>query len=306
MNGLFVNSMKSNCSIYESGLMVYNALKGSEHRLEYMEVDKQFMNEAIYSGYDFYIFNWHHNTMPIAKETISRIKGIKIGILLEVGPTEYSPFMKEDLFDAYMVLDPTKERSGKYYPFPRPLESVDNLLPLISEDVPVFGTFGFLVPGKNFAEVLQQANNLGEDCILRMNFPDASFTGVSFSDVKNFASRLHMFKNSNVDLRITHDYMNKQDLIRWCSQNTLNVFPYYRDLPGLSAVTDQAIVAGRGIAITNCNTFRHMHKYINSFPRETYMELSRSSLPGVKRMQEDWSNINFVTEFKALMLDMTE
>ncbi len=301
MKGLFVNQVRNQCSIYESGLMIYNTLKIGYPDLEYMEVDKSYMNDEIYSGYDFYIFNWHHNTLPISKSTIDRIRGIRIGILLEVGPVELKPFMKEDLFDAYMVMDPTKIRSGKYFPFPRPLEIVDSLLPLLSEDVPVFGTFGFLVPGKNFGEVLQVANSLGRECILRMNLPDAKFTGVPFQMVKDFASRLYKFKSDNVDLRITHDYMSKPDLIRWCSQNSLNVFPYYRDLPGLSAVTDQAIVAGRGMAITECNTFRHLAKYISYYPKETYLQLSESTLPGIKQMQDDWSNDKFIDKFGELL-----
>jgi hypothetical protein len=79
------------------------------------------------------------------------------------------------------------------------------------------------------------------------------------------------------------------------------VFPYYRDLPGLSAVTDQAVVAGRGMAITNCNTFRHLHKYIGYYPKETYLQLTETTVPGVKQMQEDWSNDNFVLKFKELL-----
>lgn len=301
MKGLFVNQVKNNCSIYESGFMVYNALKSDAYILDYLEIPVKDMNSHNYSGYDFYVFNWHHNTLPISLTTLRKIDGLKIGIVLEVGPTDIRPFMPVDMFDAYMVIDPTKEKSGKYYPFPRPLEKVDELLPLLSNDVPVFGTFGFLVPGKNFGEVLQMCNSMKTECILRMNFPQAAFTGMPFSHVTEFAKRMHKFRNGNVDLRITHDYMNKRDLIRWCSQHTLNVFPYYRSLPGLSAVTDQAIVAGRGIAITDCDTFRHMHKYISYYPKETYMQLSESTISGVKQMQEDWSNDNFVAKFKELL-----
>jgi len=305
MNGLFVNQSKSKCSIYESGVMIYNALKDS-FDIDYIEVSKDNMNSGIYFGYNYYIFNWHDNTLPIAKSTIDKVKGLRIGILLEVGSVEMRPYMREDLFDAYIVLDPTKVKDGKYYPFPRPLESVDELLPLLSDEIPVFGTFGFFVPGKKFGEVLQVVNSLGKDCILRMNLTAGDFTGYSYSlpATIDYGKQLYRFKNDNVDLRITHDYMSKTELIKWCSQNTLNIFPYYRDLPGLSAVTDQAIVAGRGIAITDCNTFRHMHKYISYFPKESYLELTESTLPGIKKMQEDWSNDKFVAAFNNLLSEM--
>jgi len=301
MKGLFINQVKSQCSIYESGYMIYNALKSKDYTLDYREVPVAQIGKQDYSGYDFIIFNWHHNTLPISSVVLNRIKGLRIGIVLEVGPYAIRPFMPEDLFDAYMIIDPTKEKSGKNYVFPRPLEKVDYLLPLLSEDVPVFGTFGFLAPGKDFTSVLQQANLLGTPCILRMNFPDGTFTGQSSSMSKSFAEHLQRLKGPNVDLRITYDYMHKNALIRWCSQNSLNIFPYYRDLPGLSAVTDQAIVANRGIAITNCNTFRHMHRYIEHFPNQGYLGLSKSTLPGIKQMQEDWSNKNFVAKFQELL-----
>jgi hypothetical protein len=281
--------------------MIFNAMRSDDYNLEYMEVSREHMNTRDYGDYDFFVVNWHHNTLPIASSTIAKLRGLKIGIVLEVGPLEQRPFMREDMFDAYMLIDPTKDVRGKHYPFPRPLEKAVELLPLLSDDIPVFGTFGFLVPGKNFGEVLQQANDYKKPCILRMNFPNASFTGQSPEIAREFSRRMHIFKNGNVDLRITFDYMSKPELIRWCSQHTLNVFPYYRDLPGLSAVTDQAIVAGRGIAITNCNTFRHMHKYISFYPEQSYIELSKSTLDGVKQMSIDWSNENFVTRFKELL-----
>jgi len=303
MNGLFINQEKAQCSIYEAGLAIYNSLK-SQFNIEYLEISKAHMNEDIYSGFDYYVFNWHHNTLPIASSTIEKIKGLKIGIVLEVGPIELRPFMKEDMFDAYMIIDPTKTRVGKHFPFPRPLEKEEVLLPLLSDTMLVIGTFGFITPGKNFGEVLQVANGLHRECIVRMNFPFAPFTGIPLRHLTDYADRLHLFKSDNVDLRVTHDYMSKSDLIKWCSQNTINVFPYYRDLPGLSAVTDQAIVAGRGIAITDCNTFRHMHKYISYFPQQNYTELSMSTLPGIKQMQEDWTSEKFSHTFGELLSEM--
>lgn len=302
MNGLFINQEKSNCSIYESGIMIFNALKSPIYKMDYMEISRHDMNSFNYVGYDFYVFNWHHNTLPVSKETLQKIKGLKIGIVLEVGVNEIKPFMKEDLFDAYMVIDPTKEKRNKFYPFPRPLEKVNSLLPLLS-DVPVFGIFGFLSPGKNFAEPIRVAASLGIDCIVRINIPEATHTGhIGLPDViKSYGKRLMSLRNGKVDLRITHDYMDKPDLIGWCSQNSLNVFPYYRNVPGLSAVTDQAIVAGRGIAITDCNTFRHMSPYISYYPKEDYLSLTTSTIPGIKQMQLDWSNENFASKFKEIL-----
>ena len=302
MNGLFINQEKANCSIYESGLMIYNAIQSPFYKIDYMEVSKKDMNVFNYTGYDFYIFNWHHNTLPISGDALQKVRGLKIGIVLEVGPRIIKPYMSKDLFDAYMVIDPTKEKMDKFYPFPRPLEKAENLLPLLS-DKPVFGIFGFLSPGKNFAEPIRIVAEMGIECIFRINIPEAANTGHfgSLSVLTAYGKRLLSLGNNKIDLRVTHDYMEKPDLIRWCSQNSLNIFPYHREVPGLSAVTDQAIVANRGIAITDCNTFRHMRPYINYYPEEDFLSLTESTLPGIRQMQIDWSNENFVLRFRELL-----
>ena len=73
-------------------------------------------------------------------------------------------------------------------------------------------------------------------------------------------------KNPGTEVRITEDYMTKPELITWCSQNTLNCFLYDRDLPGLAATTDQCIVSGRPLAVSDNETFRHILQYIKPYP----------------------------------------
>ena len=59
--GIFINAQKANCSIYESGVMVYQCLKLSDkYSLDYMEIDPHNLE---LNKYDFYFFNYHHSTM---------------------------------------------------------------------------------------------------------------------------------------------------------------------------------------------------------------------------------------------------
>ena len=59
--GVFLNSVKANCSIYESGLMAYRSLILSERfDLEYREINA---TSNTVGDYDFYLFNSHHATM---------------------------------------------------------------------------------------------------------------------------------------------------------------------------------------------------------------------------------------------------
>ena len=307
--GLFIGQKKAQCSIYESGLMVFDTLTkdNSEYTLDYIETDASLKN-VIDVNYDFYIINWHLVTLPITEATLSRLKGKKICIVLEVSTDNYIPYTP-DIFDAYMVIDPTKEKKKNFYPFPRPVIH-SPLKPLLYPDRFVVGSFGLIHPGfrrqKVFEDVIiNTAKASGGKGLVRFNFPfatfvtpgDAEFTSY-FNELKNVANRV------KIELRITRDYMTRDNLVGWLSEHTMNSFPYYRDIPGLSAVTDQAISSERALAVTDCSTFRHIHKYIPYYPNQNYTELSKSTLEGVLRMKEEWSEKNFRESFNAMLLEL--
>lgn len=306
-NGLFINTFKDNCSIYESGLMIYNALKQDNYNLTYLEVGKKvddldtIKNTNIPDDYDFFVINWHHWKLPFTEEQIKNLHGLKIGVVLEVGVVDTLE-LTPDWFDVYMVIDPTKEQTKTLYPFPRPLELSDN----IKEQLPgtSIGSFGLYMGDKKFEEIIQQANQI-KNCIVRINLPGVGvlWENEESQRLLDYAKWLKTFAKKTIDLRITHNYMSKEELIGWCSEHTLNAFPYYRNQPGLSATTDQAITSGRALAVTSCNAFRHIHKYIPYFPQQDYRKLMTSTLEGVKRMQEDWHPRNFVLKFNELLTD---
>lgn len=304
--GLFVNQRKAQCSIYESGRMIYRILsKGKEYKLDYFEFDTKSIPST---GYDFYVINWHPHTLKLSEATVKTLSGIKIAIVLEVSLNNPKPFTPP-WFDAYMIIDPTKPRTETNYPFPRPIEKVSKLLPILDEKKLVFGSFGFFTGGeaiieKRFDEIIHNANKLGE-CIVRINLPQGTFTGPvsTLEKIKLYCDGLRRIAKPNVDLQITHNYMNEEDLVRWCSQHTMNIFPYYRNRPGLSAVTDQAIASGRALAVTKSDTFRHIHQHISYYPQQSYQELIYSTPSGVKKMQEIWNQDSFITSFKELLSD---
>jgi hypothetical protein len=298
--GLFINTTKANCSIYESGEMIINAIQNSsKYKLDVLyqhPKDKQF---EIPNYYDFYIFNWHHVALPIPLEKIQELPGKKISILLEISPDSVFNFAHDDWFDAYIAIDPTKSRLKNIYPFPRPLEIIQNPKPLL--DKLSFGSFGLHIPGKRFEDIIKVATSLNEDCIVRINICQGDYVG--YQDIDNHFKVWRKLAGPKVDLRLTSDCMDKQDLISWCSEHTLNVFPYYRSQPGLSATTDQAISTGRALAVSYCDTFRHIHKYISYFPKQTYLQLIESTPSGVKQMQEDWHPSKFLESFENMLIE---
>lgn len=301
--GLFINQKKTQCSIYESGLMIYNTLKtNANFELDYIETTHNFTTNE---PYDFCVVNWHHITLSFNKAQANALPGLKIGINLEVSPQNCIPYMPGDIFNAYMIIDPTKNRDRNFYPFPRPLEIVPDLRELLSENKMVVGAFGFCGNNdKRFDEIIEYFNASGEECIIRFNFPAATYMPNNHNFIVTYAQGLRSkVRSKNIDLRITHDYMDKQELVRWCSEHAINAFPYYRNIPGLAAVTDQAISAGRPIAISNCSTFRHMFQYISYFPQQNYRELIASTPEGIKQMQEDWSAERFNARFNELLIE---
>lgn len=302
LKGLFINSEKAQCSIYESGLMIKNILNNNKNiSLDYIETS----NNMPVQKYDFYIVNWHHITLPMSESLLKTLSGLKIGIVLEVSPDNCFPYTPKNLFDAYMIIDPTKEKTQNIYPFFRPLEVVEGLNEVMyNGQMPVIGGFGFYGnKDKKFEEVIEVYNETKEECLIRFNFPFSTYINNSTEITLSYAKYLHSIAKPNINLQITHTYMTKEDLIRWCSSHTANAFPYYRNIPGLSAVTDQAISSGRAVIINGCPTFRHLHKYIPFYPQQTYKELTLSTLSGVKQMQKDWSHTNFNTRFDELLIE---
>ena len=290
--GLFLNTARARCSIFESGQMVHDCLIGSDrYDLEYQEVDYQ--HRSVPLGFDFYVMNYHDSTSMAWLDTtcVRNLPGIKIAIVLEVAPN--NPFVRvsgED-FDAYIVLDPTVARvTSKVYPFPRPLESTPPTEPMIDGEVPSVGTFGLPTRGKGFDKLVRAVNLEFDRATVRMNIPAADYIPQADRDaVEKAIADLRRMTNPGVELVVSRDYMSKPDLIRWCSRNTLNAFLYDRAMPGLAATPDQAIASGRPLAVSANETFRHVHTYLTPYPFRSLKESIARSQSEVERMRQDWS-----------------
>jgi len=107
IKGLFINSSKTNCSIYESGRMIYaSLLRTDKYLLDYSEIDEY--NRNVSGGYDFYAFNYHHVAMGwLDTKSMRCLPGLKITFVLEALPNNPFILCPADDFDVYCVLDPT-------------------------------------------------------------------------------------------------------------------------------------------------------------------------------------------------------
>lgn len=300
IKGLFINTKNVNCSIYEFGKMANNALKlGNSYLLDYTEVDEHFHTISV--QYDFYVFNYHHRAMGwLDTKEIKSLPGLKATIVLEVLPNNPFILCPKDDFDAYLVMDPTISLPYKnVFAFPRPLEQY-TFTQLPSSTIPIIGSFGFARKGKYFDKVIDAVNYEFDTASIRINIPKGTYVSQSDHD-----ELINSFKgkslNSGINLEITSDYLDKDALVKWLAQNTLNVFLDQRHMPGLSATTDQAICSGRPLAVSTDPTFRHIHKYVKPYPFRTLKESIEKSIPEVLKMKEDWSPEKFAIKFECVL-----
>ncbi len=298
MRGLFINQIKANCSIYESGVMCYKALKyGEKYSLDYLETNTS--NNIDITSYDFYVFNWHFVTTSfLTEQFIKTIKKPKFTIVTEMLPN--NPFIRmPKMFDKYLVLDPTQTKTDLVIPMPRPLEEFNEDVYTEADGV-VIGSFGFATPGKQFDLLVRLTSNEFDKAKIKINLPVGHYVDSS-AHISLAAQLREIPVKSGISLHITHDFMDKTELIKWCASNTINVFLYNRNLPGLAAVTDQAISAKKPLLVSDNSTFRHIHSYLGSYPNQTILDAINNSKEGVLKMYEDWHPRNFGVRFEEAL-----
>lgn len=308
LRGLFLNPAKANCSIYESGKMVYECLLLSEkYDLDYLEISAE--QRQVAGDYDFYAFNYHHETMSwLDTKSISRLPGLKLTFVLETLPNDPFVLCPRDVFDVYCALDPTMSSADKrVYAFPRPLEDAPVFLPYQETEVPIIGTFGFATPGKGFEIVVDAVNREFDRAVIKINIPPGTHADPVFYKLHNrdyaeyLADLCQKTAKDGIQVVVSRDYMTKEELIQWCGQNTLNCFLYNRNQSGLSATTDQAISSGRPLSVSTNQTFRHIHPYLKPYPFRSLRESIELSQPEVSQMQSDWSPRQFANKFERVL-----
>lgn len=297
--GIFCNSKKASCSIWESGNMVYAALcKSNNYTLDYSE------ETSIGYNYDFYVFNQHKTVNNWMNESIVKsLKKPTFCVVTEVCHRDNPIGGIPAYFDYYMVLDPTVNERANIFAFPRPLEDYP-VSEYVDEGYPVIGSFGFATPNKDWHKIVIGVQQEFDEALIRINIPQATYVPTHIQDVNAIRNlcQSHITK-TGIKLEITTQFMDKAELIRWCSENTLNCFMYHRSHThptGMAAVTDQAISSKRPLLVSSDPTFRHIHKYIKPYPETTFKQ-AIDSIVEVKKMCDDWSQLNFSTKFQQIL-----
>lgn len=326
LKGAFVNTGEANCSIFESGRMVYTCLNSSEiYSLDYFSLDKMDLpafardgsliapdadgvpREYAASDYDFWVFNWHFITMAqhVAPESVARLPGLKFTIVLELAPGDPLKLVPKGVFDGYIALDPNAQPTAEIFPFPRPLEGEPKTPRPRRGNVPVIGSFGFGTPGKGFELLVEAVSREFDQAVVRVNIPYGDYVGFPAYHREKYhiyiTNICKKIAKPGILIDFTYDFMSPEELIEWCGDNDLNCFMYTRCQPGLSATTDQAIVSGRPLVTLSNDTFRHIHRYIPPFPTISLKEALSSTQSMVANIQRDWSRSAFLESFHDML-----
>lgn len=276
--------------------MCYQALSLSDrYSLQYTEEQHK-----IGDDYDFCVFNHHPWVNNWMVDSIQYFGMEKYTIVTEVGHHHHIMPMTPTIFDYYLILDPTVIDNESIFGFPRPLESIP-VRKKINDDL-IIGSFGFPTTGKNWEEIIIRTQLEFESATIKFHIPNATYVPNSQREIDNIIRSCNaLITNPNIKIEYSHHYMDKMELIDWCSQNTINVFLYDRkNITGMSATTDQAIQAERPILVSQHPTFRHILQYLHPYPK-TIKEAIDTTLPAVKQMKKDWSPIEFARKFETIL-----
>jgi hypothetical protein len=311
MKGIFYNSKKALCSIWESGKMCYDILsKSSYFHLEYSE---EYSDIHQYQSYDFIIVNYHIVVNNwITQEILNKYKNT-FCIVTEVGLGNNVLDLTPNIFKHYIVLDPTIVETNDTHGFSRPLENIEVLNKTDNNSIPKIGSFGFATHGKEWHKIVECVQHEFDDAEIFFNIPQATYVpdemhNSIINDIYEKCNKI-IYK-SGIKLFITHDILSKNEIIDFCKNKTINIFFYNRNkyncTNGLSAVTDQAIVSEQPLLVSDDITFRHIHQYIDFYPNITIKDAIIKNKEGVLQMKKNWSLYNFLSKFEKILYEIHE
>jgi hypothetical protein len=214
-------------------------------------------------------------------------------------------------FQHYIILDPTIKETDRFHAFVRPIEDYD-IPEYIPTEIPEIFSFGFATVGKEWHRIVELVQLDYDIANIHFNIPKGTYIPDymqkdAIAEIRqNIQSVLY---KPGIKVQITENILSKPELLEICARKTMNCFYYNREhlySCGLSAVTDQAISAGRPIFITGDNTFRHLHKYIDHYPNIGIKEAIEKTQEGVLRMKKEWSAFHFKEKFETLLCSIIQ
>ena len=332
-NVLFVTHKKVQCGVYEFGQDVFNAIHsstkfnfilaecGDMNDLEYYY--NKFKPDAIIYNYANSTMSWLFNSSAIArhsrlaKNRVAHFAVPQIGIIHEItqkradtaisndrkGYEIYSIDKSNSLFDFYIGPDPTLLlanpcvfKTGRVIP-----EYCNkNKIP----ETPVFGSAGFGSPNKQYHKIVQLVQEEFDSAEIRINiaFAEGDKNGKGAMLCAQQCRDVHT--KEGIKLKITHEFWDKEGLLDFLAQNTLNMFLYNDQFGrGLSSIIDNALAVDRPIAISDSIMFRHIREANPSICVDdtNLRDIIKNGTDPIKVFQNEWTNENLRWDYERIV-----
>ena len=228
------------------------------------------------------------------------------GILHEV-TQQIADGADNTLFDYHIAPDPTLLLNNPIvFKTGRLLARYTNHLP--QPEVPTIGCFGFGTQGKGFDKVVARVQAEYDHALIRMHMPAATFGDADGAGVAAAERQCHgLLTKPGIELRITHDFLDQEQLLDFLAGNTINAF-FYDEISGrgISSVTDHALASGRPIAINRCSMFRHLFGARPSICIEdsSLREIAAQGIVPLQPFRDEWTETNLRWDYERIVAQM--
>lgn len=263
IQALFVNHRGQRCGVYQFGARFHAALATDPRiRWHYVEcADRDEFTRAVAERRpDLVVLNHHPFTLAWAEAPFDLPDIMVCAVLHEVSARALAD-VDASPFDMLLCVDPTlRPRHPRVLAGPR---FIPTPLPDATRDPDVFtvGSFGFATAGKGFERLCELVNEQFDVARIRINMPphDSEAMVSTESRARIIEGCRAAVTKPGIALDITTDFMDDAALLAFLQANTINAFTY-DDAPGrgISSCTDYALAAGRPIAISRSEMFRHL------------------------------------------------
>ncbi len=304
---LFVNHRTKACGVGQMGSRYYRNLAESEkYECFYIDVDRRdeyedWANRLLPAAV---VFNFYSGaTMPwLSNDLVAQHRAdYKQLCIYHELPLEGKGF------DLILQQDPTSTDSFAHWSLPRSIPVFDRPV-YPHSDMPRFGSFGFGLGGKGFAELVRMVNLEYDEAIIHLHIPFAAFGdeyGVAAHAHAEDARRENV--KPGITLTIDHDFWEEEMLLDWLAGNDCNAFLYHPHYGrGISGTLDYALAVRRPLAITHSYQFQHVWGIDESFCVDGDHPKSLHQIIGMgtghlEKFHDLWSREAFVASFEAAL-----
>ena len=314
-NVLFISHTNKQCGVHEFGYNVGHVLqKSSKYKFVYVECDSL---DELHNAINQYqpiaiIYNYYPSTIPWVRKKLvhttytSLIEDIKlpqIGIMHEV-TQQKADEANTKLFDYHIAPDPTLLlKNPIVFKTGRLIPSYQNSYTY--PEIITVGSFGFATPKKGFEEIVKAVNSEFDKAVIRFNIPFATFGDNDGAKAKALVYSCKMLiTKPDITLVVTHDFLDKQQVLDFLAKNTINVFLYQdKDGRGLSSTIDYALAVDRPIAVSDSIMFRHLHNIQPSivYGQSTLQQIINQGTEPLKYFNNEWNNENLIWEYERII-----